>query len=213
MRGTAISLHTCRIGQRITPACAGNSQALNTLSPLLEDHPRVCEEQRIHSPAVAVLVGSPPRVRGTVVHGGLGDVDDGITPACAGNSIRPLHGPPGGSDHPRVCGEQPCCMTRQMRLHGSPPRVRGTGPFCGEQEKLSRITPACAGNRFGGASWNAVRHHHPRVCGEQVSIFPFPVACIGSPPRVRGTVGDVDDVDGGVGITPACAGNSKEENI
>ena len=51
------------------------------------------------------------------------------------------------------------------------------------------------------------------MCGEQVSIFPFPVACIGSPPRVRGTVGDVDDVDGGVGITPACAGNSKEENI
>ena len=34
---------------------------------------------------------------------------------------------------------------------------------------------------------------------------------VGSPPRVRGTVGDVDDVYGDVGITPACAGNSIEE--
>ena len=86
VRGTAISLHTCRIGQRITPACAGNSQALNTLSPLLEDHPRVCEEQRIHSPAVAVLVGSPPRVRGTVFFWGRLAHGGRITPACAGNS-------------------------------------------------------------------------------------------------------------------------------
>ena len=148
MRGTVIIPAGDGVAVRITPACAGNSSATSSPAAPSGDHPRVCGEQYFFGDAWPMAAGSPPRVRGTVVHGGLGDVDDGITPACAGNSIRPLHGPPGGSDHPRVCGEQPCCMTRQMRLHGSPPRVRGTGPFCGEQEKLSRITPACAGNRF-----------------------------------------------------------------
>ena len=73
----------------ITPACAGNSFVPIQPRRNVEDHPRVCGEQRIHSPAVAVLVGSPPRVRGTDAadQGETGDIR--ITPACAGNSYRP----------------------------------------------------------------------------------------------------------------------------
>ena len=47
------------------------------------------------------------------------------------------------------------------------------------------------------------------MCGEQLASKLLMVLFKGSPPRVRGTVGDVDNVDGGVGITPACAGNRK----
>ena len=112
-----------------------------------------------------------------------------------------------------MCGEQYPSAPWPTWGIGSPPRVRGTALLYDPADAPARITPACAGNR--SILWRARKaiKDHPRVCGEQVSIFPFPVACIGSPPRVRGTVGDVDDVDGGVGITPACAGNSKEENI
>ena len=50
--------------------------------------------------------GSPPRVRGTAMFFFGADRHEGITPACAGNSLPPPD--TGGStrDHPRVCGEQ-----------------------------------------------------------------------------------------------------------
>ena len=49
---------------RITPACAGKTSAL--LLPLcpLEDHPRVCGENRNLASAATLALGSPPRVRG-----------------------------------------------------------------------------------------------------------------------------------------------------
>ena len=52
---------------------------------MMEDHPRVCGEQQKVMQLRTWLIGSPPRVRGTV--DGLGDtsVTDRITPACAGN--------------------------------------------------------------------------------------------------------------------------------
>ena len=87
----------------------------------------MCGEQGGGRGVVVVAAGSPPRVRGTV------RVDDDsappgwITPACAGNSVqRRIPGRRDG-DHPRVCGEQVVAAADLDRLHGSPPRVRGTG--------------------------------------------------------------------------------------
>ena len=48
----------------ITPACAGKTQRhCGGLEPL-EDHPRVCGENRIAEMIIAGRMGSPPRVRG-----------------------------------------------------------------------------------------------------------------------------------------------------
>jgi len=90
---------------------------------------------------------------------------------------------------------------------GSPPRVRGTDCPQTRSARLSRITPACAGNSQRQPASVSVPTDHPRVCGEQLKLHPkiFPLS--GSPPRVRGTArirmqkGDIS------GITPACAGN------
>ena len=73
---------------RITPACAGNSDASIAYDGGLEDHPRVCGEQRLSGwmePA-AVMVR--------------------ITPACAGNRDTDYANEEQAPDHPRVCGEQ-----------------------------------------------------------------------------------------------------------
>ena len=97
--------------ERITPACAGNRAILFFEILIPQDHPRVCGEQGAQHGCRARFVGSPPRVRGTVPHALYHERNQGITPACAGNSIRLLQLQAGQEDHPRVCGEQPSAFS------------------------------------------------------------------------------------------------------
>ena len=69
----------------ITPACAGNSSESKSRAARLQDHPRVCGEQFMLLSLQKAVVGSPPRVRGTEQYLGQRDLQEGITPACAGN--------------------------------------------------------------------------------------------------------------------------------
>ena len=72
----------------ITPAYAGKSLSVPTHGSRPGDHPRVCGEKLPIQPLIGLLVGSPPRVRGK---GGFGfpvGLSLGITPACAGKSVR-----------------------------------------------------------------------------------------------------------------------------
>ena len=121
---------------------------------------------------IAAEVGSPPRVRGTVLRPdpllGL----QRITPACAGNS---RHSPPSTSlitDHPRVCGEQMLRVLPGPPSSGSPPRVRGTVDLWGNGAAVYRITPACAGNSLRATRYWQKFWDHPRVCGEQTKKSP-----------------------------------------
>ena len=126
----------------------------------------MCGEQHHHLHIRHVVIGSPPRVRGTVPYSsgksrtggspprvrGTGSnyffaaLDAGITPACAGN--RKSSGPQSLPlwDHPRVCGEQRHQTIPAGGAGGSPPRVRGTVDTRLVAKKPMGITPACAGN-------------------------------------------------------------------
>ena len=135
---------------------------------MMEDHPRVCGEQRFRSHPLSAKMGSPPRVRGTVLLKQADRGQPGITPACAGNRRslgRPL---PILRDHPRVCGEQMEVFNAKKRKRGSPPRVRGTDPNWHFLFPTARITPACAGNRLMNTNGYQEAADHPRVCGEQL---------------------------------------------
>ena len=171
----------------ITPACAGNRQRLPSSTTSSTDHPRVCGEQHAELFGVTVIIGSPPRVRGTVPNLATQYGGNRITPACAGNRMtkRYIYGE--GGDHPRVCGEQYPCWHFGRPHHGSPPRVRGTVFPTILAGNAHRITPACAGNRPPpfAAAW--CTGDHPRVCGEQALGRSVPDHQKGSPPRVRGT--------------------------
>ena len=153
-------------------------------------------------------VGSPPRVRGTVIFAICFACLIGITPACAGNRNSFLRIPSNNKDHPRVCGEQHMTQEFFTWTMGSPPRVRGTAPPANCPSPGGRITPACAGNRSTPfpLGWN--RRDHPRVCGEQRDNAGFFQLRKGSPPRVRGTGARRSLSAVSTGITPACAGNS-----
>ena len=133
-----------------------------------------------------------------------------ITPACAGKSSgqRPASMLPW--DHPRVCGEKYPGRVIFYFIEGSPPRVRGKEYIEKQCAAHGRITPACAGKRYGRTerTWNL--QDHPRVCGEKEELYTGIFAEIGSPPRVRGKV--VVPLSGAVPprITPACAGKRRD---
>ena len=208
MRGTAPRSRICASSTRITPACAGNRHTIGRSGQAIEDHPRVCGEQRFHDEPPNNLKGSPPRVRGTAHVGMYAPSSSRITPACAGNSYGEPAGLFGIKDHPRVCGEQDGYQEMTTEQKGSPPRVRGTVEFLFAHSCQQRITPACAGNRATDPPRGGECGDHPRVCGEQYAGFSAFSITVGSPPRVRGTGKRWWNYKRIWRITPACAGNS-----
>ena len=71
---------------RITPAYAGKTFFVNFGTRCVEDHPRVCGENK-EAQAIKVLrTGSPPRMRGKHLHGESLQAMLRITPAYAGKT-------------------------------------------------------------------------------------------------------------------------------
>ena len=147
VRGTARPRAGGPVRRRFIPACAGNRPLCSATPRPLTVHPRVCGEQSSLSGEALNLVGSSPRVRGTVQSLCSVISSPRFIPACAGNrrqSVWLRRAPP---VHPRVCGEQASFAASTSTSIGSSPRVRGTvkgGPGLSRQ---TRFIPACAGNR------------------------------------------------------------------
>ena len=212
VRGTAKRRLPDSPEPRFIPACAGNRQ--NPILRCLESavHPRVCGEQRLPFQMHPQLIGSSPRVRGTVTQYQVQGRRRRFIPACAGNSCPWLPMPPSNPVHPRVCGEQMLIQYRRLDGTGSSPRVRGTVAIQAAGGIALRFIPACAGNSRDGL-WRAVLWAvHPRVCGEQCEERRNQIRLVGSSPRVRGTVGLLDLVAIPVRFIPACAGNSAAQS-
>ena len=131
VRGT-VRIFTSRYNAlRITPARAGNSLVFPRCRTTGEDHPRACGEQGTGGMYLYRVIGSPPRVRGTVVSLYSYPNSPRITPARAGNRFASSHYNFSAMDHPRACGEQAYSRVNATFFTGSPPRVRGTAASCG----------------------------------------------------------------------------------
>ena len=151
----------------ITPADAGNRRLSLSSLASLADHPRGCGEQtRMQQPSQE-QTGSPPRMRGTEHCIMLCVSVFRITPADAGNRRSCCDMPALNQDHPRGCGEQVLASGRTACVSGSPPRMRGTVSGMDDDEKMSRITPADAGNSGSCHPQTRCSRDHPRGCGEQ----------------------------------------------
>ena len=70
----------------ITPACAGNTNALIASRISFEDHPRLRGEYCTSLQAGRFIKGSPPLARGILTGILVVSATVGITPACAGNT-------------------------------------------------------------------------------------------------------------------------------
>ena len=113
-----------------------------------------------------------------------------------------------GEDHPRVCGEKTSHSINRYRSSGSPPRMRGKA-FCKNRLGLQDgITPAYAGKRRAGRTFENCNRDHPRVCGEKHRRHRATNRPMGSPPRMRGKECYACIGADGTRITPAYAGKS-----
>ena len=145
MRGKQKRYDITKRGNRITPACAGKTIIIGQVVPHVQDHPRVCGENRSAGTLTPRWTGSPPRVRGKRNAVEVLELTARITPACAGKTILTLFNPLSSKDHPRVCGENNHCPLKLSIVPGSPPRVRGKRRGIRARQFVYGITPACAG--------------------------------------------------------------------
>ena len=91
VRGKGTRTHACTRVYRITPACAGKSEAKEFACKDGRDHPRVCGEKHFPHGISITLRGSPPRVRGKESPSDKFKFDCRITPACAGKRLKRSH--------------------------------------------------------------------------------------------------------------------------
>ena len=129
MRGKGKAAGLVREADRITPAYAGKRQSTGCKAENRRDHPRVCGEKGMRSPALKVVLGSPPRMRGKVQFFGYVPRYIRITPAYAGKSQQKLARAQTQKDHPRVCGEKDKVGGQTSDIVGSPPRMRGKATY------------------------------------------------------------------------------------
>ena len=150
--------------------------------------------------------GSPPRMRGKGIADDEASATVGITPACAGKSLRWPRWSRTWWDHPRMCGEKRAEFVFSSALVGSPPRMRGKVRAIVDAALEGGITPAYAGKRACCWGHPAAWGDHPRTCGEKSMYDYGNNTAQGSPPRMRGK--DVASVirNCTARITPACAG-------
>ena len=186
VQGTRIPDHYWWQLVRFIPACAGNTPTSVLLLGVVTVHPRVCREHGMTGRPLMAVIGSSPRVQGTL----LGIVPDTppwrFIPACAGNTTG-ANGWPGCSTvhprvcrehrtkalrkefdtvHPRVCREHVLIIQSRNSSRGSSPRVQGTQDYQQQATRQWRFIPACAGNTHPADCISGGLPVHPRVCRE-----------------------------------------------
>ena len=107
-----------------------------------------------------------------------------------------------------MCGEHLLLVQWLPRPRGSSPHVRGTHRSRRDWIADIGIIPACAGNTRTMTVSVSLQRDHPRMCGEHCLLGDSLAVGLGSSPHVRGTPFRVTEIDGQIGIIPACAGNT-----
>ena len=88
MRGKVVLFELSEECVGITPAYAGKSMRRCNCTHPAGDHPRMCGEKKMTPSTRRSARGSPPRMRGKVGPPVTTAALEGITPACAGKSVR-----------------------------------------------------------------------------------------------------------------------------
>ena len=183
------------------------------LNLLLRDHPRTCGDKSAPVVRPPGALGSPPHLRGKVVHKLNRAVVPGITPAHAGKSLSGTGALRLRRDHPRVCGEKDCLALLMAACMGSPPRMRGKERRDRQAARRAGITPAYAGKSRLPVRPYPNQRDHPCTCGEKCTLMLRRRLTVGSLPHMRGKANEGEIQLNWAGITPAHAGKRIEQRI
>ena len=205
--GTLAYRRRRRLDYRFIPACVGNIRATRKGCRQDAVHPRVCGEHSATTASTWPIVGSSPRVWGTLSRGHPHHPRLRFIPACVGNITWLSRRTRFRTVHPRVCGEHFCDRSTIFSAPGSSPRVWGTYLTGMRDMAEERFIPACVGNiprpRSTPDRWAV----HPRVCGEHATDDEVGGLHFGSSPRVWGTSALPAAGRRRRRFIPACVGN------
>ena len=146
MRGTRFRPDGQHVVAGIIPAHAGNTGVPGWPCAAYRDHPRACGEHPTKPLISSTVLGSSPRMRGTLGFRDYEGYQRGIIPAHAGNTSAFLYAVSSSWDHPRACGEHINTVVTDGTNSGSSPRMRGTQFLSLSVILLIGIIPAHAGN-------------------------------------------------------------------
>ena len=125
MRGKDSIADRRELIERITPAYAGKSHFALPNKVCIWDHPRLCGEKDRCGNCRNGKIGSPPPMRGKVLHFVQSTQRNRITPAYAGKRCVHAVFYCRFEDHPRLCGEKANHCAFRLQFAGSPPPMRG----------------------------------------------------------------------------------------
>ena len=115
------------------------------------------------------------------IHIGRGNI-----PAYAGKTPQRQKNSAGSTEHPRVCGENIWAAEDGFGDAGTSPRMRGKPCSRALNTRLLRNIPAYAGKTIFSHSAKRSQQEHPRVCGENKSVYQSRSVGGGTSPRMRG---------------------------
>jgi len=126
LRGTLDANGVAEVTVRFIPAPAGNTPPDRRRRLLGTVHPRACGEHKGVLLRVKVVIGSSPRLRGTLPRLVGRHHQARFIPAPAGNTPAPIPCSRISPVHPRACGEHKEVLWPAQAIFGSSPRLRGT---------------------------------------------------------------------------------------
>ena len=187
----------------------GNTNRYEYVHHIVTVHPHVCGEHLLAGFTGTVIVGSSPRVWGTLNEAHPCKSIRRFIPTCVGNTRHLFHGKCNFAVHPHVCGEH---LTQPQNIslwNGSSPRVWGTHRQHTGNGSKCRFIPTCVGNTGYTDAESKVLPVHPHVCGEHAMNVPIRPLNTGSSPRVWGTPLFPIFPAGCCRFIPTCVGNTR----
>ena len=199
---TKLALHSL---DGITSACAEQTSPRQGCPCRSRDHLRVCGADEMSEDEAGARVGSPPRVRSRLGQAYTFVTEFGITSACAEQTRLSRRTRSSTRDHLRVCGADRLITPDTKVLAGSPPRVRSRPERSPAPVGRCGITSACAEQTRPATRAGFSARDHLRVCGADQGDHGGAGRRVGSPPRVRSRLKCRLTLHSGLGITSACA--------
>ena len=195
-------------GGWLTPAFAGNTRSMRTVSIISSAHPRIRGEYDRGAESMSDNLGSPPHSRGIQSGAVRQRVVCRLTPAFAGNTASLYGRIRRRLAHPRIRGEYDGAADGAFHRDGSPPHSRGIRLEFSDPGRPLGLTPAFAGNTDllrHLLGWGAA---HPRIRGEYRVEQKRMQIKRGSPPHSRGIRWRCKEGRRSLRLTPAFAGNT-----
>ena len=172
---------------RLIPTPVGNSLHSANLVGMFQVHPHACGELHLKSLITLVIIGSSPRLWGTLSLKYKPTGTRRFIPTPVGNSVERLIAHQKTQVHPHACGELFTPPRISSSPIGSSPRLWGT-LFCFQFiEFHHRFIPTPVGNSPICGGKVRITQVHPHACGELTQRLTKSNDVSGSSPRLWGT--------------------------